>query len=150
WIAEGLQDDTKTLPAPTKVEVLPGDRVQVHPAQWQQLAVMAHYADGSTSDVTLLSVFSSSDPEVAAVSRTGLVEFKQQGETAILVRFLENMLTVHLTYLKPNDKFVWSNPPESNFIDKLVFTKLKMLNILPSDVCTDQEFLRRAFLDLCG
>src|SRR5262249_55634689 len=42
------------------------------------------------------------------------------------------------------------NPPENSFIDKLVLGKLKMLTILPSDVCTDQEFLRRAYLDLCG
>src|SRR5262249_12122300 len=30
------------------------------------------------------------------------------------------------------------------------FAKLKMLNILPSEVCSDQEFIRRAHLDVCG
>src|SRR6202007_2101265 len=28
--------------------------------------------------------------------------------------------------------------------------KLKMLNIQPSELCSDQEFLRRAYLDVCG
>src|SRR5262249_30166816 len=44
----------------------------------------------------------------------------------------------------------WSNPPESNYVGKHVFTKLKMLNILPSELCTDQEFVRRVYLDVCG
>src|SRR5205814_4157015 len=33
---------------------------------------------------------------------------------------------------------------------KFVFAKLKMLSIPPSDLCTDQEFVRRAYLDVCG
>jgi hypothetical protein len=150
WIAGGLQDDPKNLPAIQKVEVLPGDRVQVYPARWQQLAVRASLADGSQRDVTLLSVYTSSDPAVAEVSRSGLVEFKSPGETAILVRYLDNMLTIRLTYLKPREQFTWSNPPEHNYVDKLVDQKLKMLNILPSTLCSDQEFLRRAYMDVCG
>lgn len=150
WIAGGLQDDPKTLPPIQKVEVLPGERVQVYPAKWQQLAVIATLADGTKRDVTLLSVFTSSDAAVADVSRSGLVEFKSPGETAILVRYLDNMITTRLTFLKPREQFTWSNPPEHNYIDKLVDHKLKMLNILPSTLCTDQEFLRRAYMDVCG
>jgi hypothetical protein len=87
---------------------------------------------------------------VGDVDRHGLVEFKQPGEIAVLVRYLETMETVRLTYLKPNPSFKWSNPPEHNFVDQHVFNKLKMLNILPSETSTDQEFLRRAYMDLCG
>src|SRR5262249_13462126 len=79
-----------------------------------------------------------------------LVEFQQGGEVAILCRYLDEMLSVRLTYLEPKKGFVWSNPPENNYVDKLVFNKLKMLSIVPSDVCTDQEFVRRAYLDVCG
>ena len=45
---------------------------------------------------------------------------------------------------------VWTDPPEFNFIDKHVHAKLKQLNLPPSDICTDAEFLRRASLDLCS
>ncbi len=150
WIAEGLKDDPKDASSIQKVEILPGNRVQIHPGQWQQLAVLATFSDGTTRDVTLLSVFSSSDPAVADVNRNGFVEFKQPGETAVLVRYLEHMPTVRLTYLRPREDFLWSNPPEHNYVDKYVFAKLKMLNLQPSDLCTDQEFLRRAYLDVCG
>src|SRR5207245_2219483 len=37
-----------------------------------------------------------------------------------------------------------------NYIDHQVFAKLKMLSIQPSELCTDQEFIRRAYLDVCG
>jgi Protein of unknown function (DUF1553)/Protein of unknown function (DUF1549) len=150
WIRQGMPDDAPALPAVQKVEVLPGARVLKAPARWQQLAVIAHRADGSNRDVTRLTVFSSSDPAVAEVSPNGLVEFKQAGEVAILCRYLEEMVSVRITYLEPREGFVWPNPTEVNFVDTNVFAKLKTMTILPSDLCTDAEYVRRASLDLCG
>ncbi len=150
WLAEGLQDDPADLPTLKGIVALPGPRVHNAPARWQQLAVMATFSDGSVRDVTRLTVFSSSDNAVAEVSPTGLVEFRQSGEVAILCRYLLEMHPVRLTYLEPKPGFAWANPPENNYIDKHVFAKLKMLSIAPSDLCTDQEFIRRATLDVCG
>ena len=150
WIRQGMPDDPPSLPAIQKVEVLPGARVLKAPARWQQLSVIAHRADGTARDVTRLTVFSSSDPAIADVSPNGLVEFKQAGEVAVLCRYLEEMVSVRITYLEPREGFTWSNPPEANYIDKHVFAKLKQMTILPSDLCTDSEFIRRAYLDLCG
>jgi hypothetical protein len=150
WLSEGLSDDPANLPALKSIEVLPGPRVLNAPAKWQQLAVLAHFADGSIRDVTRLTVFSSSDGAVADVNALGLVEFSQSGEVAILCRYLEEMYALRLTYLEPKKGFNWANPPENNYVDKHVFAKLKMLSIQPSQVCTDQEFIRRVFLDVCG
>ena len=150
WLTQGSQDDPTTLPAVKDLDVAPGNRVLVAPAKWQQLSVNATYADGRKRDVTRLTVFSSSDPGIADVGLTGLVEFKRPGEVAILVRYLEEMRSVRLTYLEPRAGFAWPNPPEFNYVDKYVFAKLKQMTILPSDVCTDSEFVRRAYLDACG
>jgi hypothetical protein len=150
WIAEGLQDDPTSLPGLQTIEVLPGSRVLQDPARWQQLAVLARFANGAVRDVTRLTVFSSSDPAVASISNTGLVEFQQSGEIAILCRYLDVMHTVRLTFLEPKKGFQWAAPPENNYIDRHVFAKLKMLSIQPSDLCTDSEFIRRVYLDVCG
>jgi hypothetical protein len=150
WLAEGLQDDPANLAALTTIDVLPGARILNEPSRWQQLAVHAHLTDGTVRDVTRLTVFTSSDPVVASVDATGLVEFKQSGEVAVLCRYLDVLQAVRLTYLEPKKNFHWSEPPAANYVDKLVFTKLKMLSIPPADLCSDQEFVRRAYLDLCG
>jgi hypothetical protein len=150
WMKEGLADDPPAAPQVKKVDVLPGSRVLNEPSKYQQLSVIAQFSDGSTRDVTRLTVFSSSDPAIANVDTKGFVEFAQSGEVAILCRYLEELVPVRLTYLEPKPGFKWSNPPETNYVDKLTFAKLKMLNIQPSDLCSDQEFVRRAYLDVCG
>ena len=40
--------------------------------------------------------------------------------------------------------------PENNFIDGHVIRKLKKLNIAPSDLCDDSDYLRRVYLDIIG
>jgi hypothetical protein len=150
WLGEGLNDDAADLPALKRVEVLPGTRLLDDPVRWQQLAVKAHFANGTARDVTRLTVFTSSDPNIASVNPAGLVEFYQSGEVAILCRYLDEMIAVRLTYLQPKPGFKWAALPENNYVDKHVFAKLKMLSIQPSDLCTDQEFLRRAYMDACG
>ena len=40
--------------------------------------------------------------------------------------------------------------PENNYIDTLVDAKLKKLRIVPSAVCGDEVFLRRAYIDIVG
>src|SRR5262249_1300452 len=126
WLAEGLQDDPATLPGLTSIDVLPGARVLNEPARWQQLAVLAHFAEGSARDLTRLTVFTSSDAAVASVDTHGLVEFQQSGEVAILCRYLDVLQAVRLTYLEPRKGFQWTSPPENNFVDEHVFAKLKM------------------------
>jgi hypothetical protein len=115
-----------------------------------QLAVRAQFADGTERDVTPLTVFSSSEPAVATVSPAGLVEFRRGGEVAVLCRYLDQMRSVRLTCLEPPAGFHWPDPPEHNYVDHQVFAHLKVLGIAPSELCSDQEFVRRAYLDVCG
>jgi hypothetical protein len=150
WLAQGLRNDPANLPPVQQVVVLPGPRIQQAPARWQQLAVHVRFADGGQRDVTRLSNYSSSDPAIADVNPYGLVEFKRSGEVAILVRYLDHLVPVRLTYLEPKPDYQWPNPPEHNYIDTHVFAKLRQMNLLPSELCSDGDFLRRAYLDTLG
>ena len=69
---------------------------------------------------------------------------QDRGEAAILVRYLEKMETSFMMFLKDIENFQWPSPPEHNFVDKHVFNKLKMMNIQPSGLCSDEEYIRRA------
>ncbi|MBI2825455.1 MAG: DUF1553 domain-containing protein [Planctomycetia bacterium] len=150
WIAQGCQVDPADAPRCVKVDVYPRQRLLKRPAHTQQLLVLAHFSDGSIRDVTNLAVYTSSDEGVATVNADGFVTGLDRGESAILVRYLEKMETASLMFLKDVEGFQWNNPPESSFVDHDVFEKLRQLQILPSDLCSDEEFVRRAYLDVIG
>ena len=120
------------------------------PAVQQQLSVWAHYSDGSVRDVTPLAVYSSSDVEVADVDRNGLVEGQKRGEVAVVVRYLEFIESSFITFIEDVEDFVWNDPQVNNYIDDAVDQKLMQLKYLPSDLCTDEEFIRRVYLDVIG
>ncbi len=150
WQAQGVNNDPHVAEL-RWLRVTPSRRVLHAPGRWQQLSVRAEYTDGRSLDVTHLTTFNSTDMAVADVDGTGLVEFHRQGEVAILCRFCGQMESVRLMYISaPPVDFRWPEPPENNYVDHHVFAKLRMLNIAPSDLCTDEEFIRRIFLDVCG
>jgi hypothetical protein len=150
WIAEGMRLDPQTEPDLLKIETVPSKRILRQPAARQQIMVLGHFSDGSIRDLTPLTDFSSSNETVGSVNSAGLVTKNGRGETAVLARYLDKMSTTYMTFLEDVPGFAWNNPPENNFIDTAVFEKLKQLQILPSDLCTDDEFLRRVTLDLTG
>lgn len=150
WIAQGCQVDPAGAPTCVKLEVYPRQRILMRPAHTQQVLALAHFSDGSVRDVTSLAVFSSSDEAVATVDANGLVVGQDRGEAAILARFLDKLESSSLMFLKEVAGFQWNSPPENNFVDHHVFEKLRQLQILPSDLCTDEEFVRRVYLDVIG
>lgn len=150
WIAEGMKLDAAAEPDLVKIVTVPSQRVLRQPASLQQIMVLGHFSDGSIRDLTPLADFSSSNESVGSVTPQGLVKKNGRGETAVLARYLDKMSTTYLTFLEEVPGFAWNNPAENNFVDNAVFEKLKQLQILPSDLCTDDEFLRRVTLDLTG
>jgi hypothetical protein len=144
WINEGCKDSgPATL---TRLEVLAHEQS----GSTRQLTALAHFKDGTSHDVTPLTVFTSSSPEVAPVTPAGVVQFKQTGEASILARFLDRITSVRLTHVERDPKFTFGAPPAANYIDEHVFAKQKELQLLPAPVCSDEVFLRRAFLDVIG
>lgn len=151
WIAEGCKMDPPSAPRCVKLELYPpSGRVLKRPAHTQQLSVLAHFSDGTIRDVTEMAVFSSSDEQVASVSVDGLVVGQERGEAAIIVRYLEHIQSCFLTFVRDIEGFAWNNPPRNNYVDDLVHQKLQQLKFLASGTCTDEEFVRRVYLDVIG
>jgi Protein of unknown function (DUF1553)/Protein of unknown function (DUF1549) len=150
WIAGGMPIDGSSTPELVKIVASPSLRVFHDGGKRQQLRVDGYFSDGSIRDLTALTVYSSSNESVASVTPDGLVEKTGRGETAILARFLDKMSTACITFLEDVKGFAWSNPPARNFVDTLVYDKLKQLQIVPSESCSDEEFVRRAYLDADG
>jgi hypothetical protein len=150
WIAQGSRPEDEGSARCEKIEVFPSGRQLVLPTARQQLSVNAHFSDGTVRDVTSLVLYSSSDDTIATVSGDGLVEPSTAGETGILVRYLEHASTVRLAFVEPREDFNWQAPREQNEIDQLVFAKLKKMQISPSAISSDSQFLRRVYFDVTG
>ena len=150
WIEQGCQTDPADAPVCVKLEVYPAQRTIKRPAFEQQLVAIGHFSDGTRRDVTALTTFSSSEEAVASVDANGLVKGASRGGVAILARYLDRVETASLLFLEDVPGFVWSNPPAANYVDEHVLAKLRQLQIAPSELCRDEEFLRRVFLDVIG
>ncbi len=149
WIAEGMRRDRAGLPTPVALLVTPTDKVVLDPAERVRLQVVARFSDGSTRDVTRLSAFDISTT-LLTLTPEAEVQSNQCGETTVLVRYVNLRKAVTLTYVPPHADLPWPNLRTANFIDELVFQKLRSLHLTPSPLCDDGVFLRRAFLDLLG
>src|SRR5262249_32511840 len=140
--------------------VLTLQRIAVEPAECvlapggsQPLRVTAYYSDGSVRDVTGLTAFQSNESAVAAVNADGLIRAGTiPGEAAVMARFMEQFavcnVLIPLPETVPGD--CYAQLPRANFIDGLVWEKLRRLGITPSEPAGDATFLRRACLDVIG
>jgi hypothetical protein len=148
WIGQGLAYGKPADPTVASISVEPGRSVlPVHGKT--QLRVLAHYSDGRAEDVTRLALYEANDQAMAEVDDQGLVTLGDiPGNVAVMVRY-QGMVAVALVSI-PLGAPVDPTPPETNFIDTLVFANLKALGIPPSPVCDDATFLRRAALDIAG
>ncbi len=149
WVAQGVKLDL-TTPKVTKIEVSPASVVIPLPGMKQQLTVWATYSDGSKRDVSAEAFLDSGNIEAATMDKQGVVTALRRGETAVLARFEGNYAAATLIIMGDRTGFAWKDTPTYNYIDDLVYNKLKLVKILPSDVCTDADFVRRLHLDLTG
>nr|BAL55976.1 vegetatible incompatibility protein [uncultured Planctomycetota bacterium] len=149
WISQGVPLD-KNAPRVVGIEIFPKNAIIPLPGMRQQTVVLARYSDGKIRDVTAEAFVESSNTEILTTDKTGLVTAVRRGEAAVLARY-EGAYTSTLYFVMGDRSgFAWQEVPEYNFIDTLVYNKLKRFKIQPSDVCTDEEFIRRLYLDLTG
>jgi hypothetical protein len=149
WIAAGMPYGKPDDPIVKKITIYPEHRV-VDKQGRQQLAVYAHYSDGSVEDITRRAQYDSNEQEIANVDPTGLVtSFANTGQAAIMARY-QGQVTV-FTAIVPLGQPIPSYKFEStSFIDRLVQKKWQELGIVPSELSSDEQFIRRVYLDICG
>lgn len=149
WIAGGVKLDL-SAPRVASLEVQPKDPVLAAIGSKQQFAVFAKYTDGSIRDVTAEAFVESSNTEVATVDKAALVTTVRRGETTVLARFEGAYSASKVVSMGDRTGFAWNNPPAFNHVDELVYEKLKRVKMLPSDLCSDADFVRRVHIDLTG
>lgn len=150
WLKAGAPKDVGEVPKVLSVELYPKSAVLDGKGTTQQLTVRAKYSDGTDRDVTDLAFFMSNNDNSATVTQEGLVTAQARGESFLMARYETHTVGQHFITLPKGLKYTDPKTPEYNFVDNLVYNKLNKLRIVPSGVCSDEEFLRRASLDICG
>ena len=67
-----------------------------------------------------------------------------------MARYLDQLVSCQFTLVEDIDGFHWPDPPANNYVDELVYEKLRQLQYEPSALCSDNEFVRRVYLDVIG
>jgi hypothetical protein len=149
WIASGMPYGNASDPTVAKISVFPESRVVDRKGR-QQLAVYAHYSDGTVEDVTRRAQFESNDTDIATVSETGVVNtLNVTGQAGVMARFNGNVTVFRATVPRGGDSAAFDFKPNT-VVDTHTANKWKELNIAPSVLATDEVFMRRAYLDLTG
>ncbi|MDH3584143.1 MAG: DUF1549 and DUF1553 domain-containing protein, partial [Phycisphaerae bacterium] len=150
WLEAGAPDDPADIARATSIEIFPKSMVLNGKNTTQRLTVVASYSDGRTRDVTALAAFSSNNDRSAAISPQGLVTADHRGEAFVMARFDAYTVGSQVIVLPKDAKLDWPDVPEHNYVDTLVNQKLKKLRIVPSEICSDEIFLRRVYIDVTG
>jgi hypothetical protein len=150
WIAGGARWQPGSG-AVVQITVAPSEYAFDKPGQSGQLQVKATFAGGETETITSLCDFRSNDDAVVEVTPLGQLRALRPGDAAVIVSYRGNVVPVRvLVPATVPPGFRYPEVPQVNFIDREVFAKLRRLNIVPSDLSGDAEFLRRVTIDTIG
>ena len=149
WIRAGAPDDAADVPQVTGISFVPDKVVFSGKDKRRPLQVLAKYSDGTTRAVNNLALYLTNNKNTADIDEQGVVTGGKRGDTFVFARFAKYTVGAEIIVL-PDGKFKWPKLAENNYIDTLVDAKLKNLRILPSAVASDEQFVRRAYLDVIG
>lgn len=148
WLEDGAPGPKKDEPKVERLEVFPPYRVMT-PGEQQQLAVTAIWSNGIREDVTPLAQFDPVNDGIAGVTNTGLITAKAVGESHVMIRFGGKAEVSQVTL--PYGKLAsFPKLTPNNFIDEKLQDKWKQLGLTPSPLASEEEFLRRLYLDVIG
>jgi hypothetical protein len=151
WIRAGApfgEELGGDAPKVVRLETFPRD-IAMRPGESQRLLVTAHYSDGHVEDFTHQVLYTASESEIADVSNSGVITASKAGESAVVIKAAGRNARVGVGVMgEPLAKY--PEVARNNFIDEEVFGKLRKFNIVPSELSSEAEFLRRVCLDLTG
>lgn len=150
WIREGAALEAKDTPRLTELRVYPKEQILYGKEAQQQLVAVGYYSDGTVRDATATVQYISNRPDLVQVSGTGVARARQTGEAAVMVRTMGRAAAARILVAESRPGADYPRVTRNHFVDEHVFGKLQRLNIRPSELSGDGEFLRRVYLDTIG
>jgi hypothetical protein len=154
WIESGApkrSNGAKSVQKLVQLDVSPAEILMTDAKQSQALRAIARWDNGTSEDVTTLCRFFSNDTSVAEVNEQGVVVGGDRGDTHVVVSY--DNAVVPIPVLRPTGTpgSLSTQIADTKLeLDRFVLTKLNKVGIQPSEICTDEEFIRRVSLDVAG
>jgi hypothetical protein len=150
WIQQGARWD-KGSGAVAALRIEPPELAFTRPGQTGRVKVWARFNNGDEVDVSTFCLFRSNNEAIAEVTPLGEVRSRQPGDTFLVASYRSEVVAVRTTVPREAPEgFQYPKVPEASYIDREVFAKLRRLNVVPSDLADDAEFLRRVTIDTIG
>jgi hypothetical protein len=149
WLESGAPKDPPSVARPIQIEVFPRQVVFAAKGETQRMVVCAKYSDGSDRDVTRFAVFVGNNDAAATVTEDGIITGTGAGEAFIMARF-DQFTAGTAVIVRPGTPFTPAPVPAFNYLDTLVQAKLDKMHLVPAELCSDEVFLRRVYIDLIG
>ena len=150
WLKAGVPKDPADVAKVTGIELYPKQAVLEGTGATQRLTVRATYSDGTDRDITHLAAIVSNNDGSVQVSKDGMLTAGERGEAFILARYDTFTVGSQTLVIPEGLKFTFPDIKPVNYVDELVYAKLKKLRIAPSEVSADSVFLRRVYVDIIG
>ena len=178
WIRKGAPWQDASIPAPgetrqvlVKLHYEPTEILFRENGQMQQIKVIAEWNSGLREDVTCLTRFQTNNDAIVNVNRDGLATSAGEGDTHVIAFYDNGVAAIPVlrryassatvsgkalaagSSATPNVSPAASALPltaSTHPVDRFVTAKLDKLGLVPSNICTDAEFLRRVSIDMTG
>ncbi len=151
WVQDGALPMPSDAPEFVRLDVTPSEMVAKKKGDTWQLKAVAVWSNGTSEDVTPLCRFQSNNDQVATITEHGLVTATGAGDTHVVAFYDNGVVPVPVIHpVSPQIGAKYPKVPTPTNIDQRIVEKLSKLGIVPADVCTDAEFLRRTSLDIAG
>lgn len=152
WIEQGTPRRVEGEPEIEGVRLAQTDFL-VAPGASAQLQLQVMYSDGTSCDVTSMAGYLSNETPVASVSETGLIQAGEiPGETAVMARYMNHIAVANVIIPRPARPTAesYSHIPVHNLVDRLLYKKMQLTGVLPSEQAAEATVLRRLYSDIVG
>ncbi len=149
WLRQGAHLDAGG-PTVTRLEMYPPERTLIAGGGTQRVVVISRLSDRTTRDMTGEVRYETSNDATVKLGSPGTFAGAAPGIANIMARAMGKAATAQIGLITEPSGPGFRHPKPNNFIDDLVFAKLRRMNVPVATLSTDEEFLRRVYIDAIG
>ena len=149
WLQQGAQYNAQG-PRVVDIAIYPKERILAGLGSSQRWAVLGRLSDGTTRDMSREVRYQVGDENVVTVTPEGTSRAAGVGQSHVMVRATGRVAVARVGVIDEPPLEDYPLVSAHNFIDEALIRQWRQLNLVPSELSSDEEFVRRVYLDAIG